>query len=96
MPSIGSCAMPSTCVGSGMPAASSTVGPTSMTWVNCERIAESAAIRRGQATTIGSRVPPRWLADCLPHWNGALHAWAQAAAMWGAVCTPPQPSMPPY
>ena len=41
MPSIGSCAMPSTVSGSGMPAASRIVGPTSITCVNCERITSS-------------------------------------------------------
>ena len=38
VPSIGSCSMPSTVLGSGMPAASRMVGPTSMQWVNWERI----------------------------------------------------------
>ncbi len=84
MPSIGSCAIPSTVFGSGMPAASRIVGPTSMTWVNCERRSPPALIRFGQATTIGLRVPPRWLAICLPHWNGVFTAWAQAAAKCGA------------
>ena len=81
VPSMGSCSMPSTTLGSGMPAASRMVGPTSMQWVNWERISLSALRRAGHATTIGSRVPPRWLADCLPHWNGALQACAHAAAM---------------
>ncbi len=49
----------------------------------------------GQATTIGSRVPPRWLAICLPHWNGVLLACAHAAAKCGAVWKPPSSSMPP-
>ena len=53
------------------------------------------AIRFGHATTIGSRVPPRWLAICLPNWNGVFNACAHAAAKWGAVCTPPRSSMPP-
>ena len=53
-------------------------------------------MRSGQATTIGSRVPPRWLATCLPHWNGVLQACAQAAAKCGAVWIPPRASMPPY
>ncbi len=96
VPSMGSCSMPSTTLGSGMPAASRMVGPTSMQWVNWARISLSALRRAGHATTIGSRVPPRWLADCLPHWNGALQACAQAAAMCGAVWSPPSASMPPY
>ena len=40
-------------------------------------------------------MPPRWLAICLPHWNGVFLACAQAAAKCGAVCSPPSPSMPP-
>ena len=42
-------------------------------------------MRAASATTIGLRVPPRWVAICLPHWNGALPAYAQAAAKCGAV-----------
>ncbi len=52
-------------------------------------------MRFGQATTIGSRVPPRWLAICLPHWKGVFWACAQAAAKCGAVCSLPRASMPP-
>ena len=96
MPSIGSCGMPSTVSGSGMPAASSTVGPMSMQWVNWLRTSLLALMRLGQATTIGSRVPPRWLAVCLPNWNGVLKACAHAAAMCGAVWGPPSASTPPY
>ena len=66
--------MPSTLVGSGSPAASRTVGATSMQWVNWLRTCVSGRILLGQATTIGSRAPPRWLAICLPHWNGVLLA----------------------
>ena len=66
-PSIGSSAIPSTTFGSGMPAASRTVGPTSITCVNWARGVLSALIRLGQAITIGSRVPPKWLgADGVP------------------------------
>ena len=50
----------------------------------------------GHGTTIGSRVPPRWLAVCLPNLNGVLQACAHAPAKWGAVWMPPRPSMPPY
>ena len=46
------------------------VGPTSITCVNCERRPPCSAIRSGQWTTIGSRVPPRCEATCFPHWNG--------------------------
>ncbi len=52
-------------------------------------------MRLGQAMTIGSRVPPRWLAICLPHWKGVLLACAQAAAKCGAVWKPPSSSTPP-
>ena len=68
----------------------------SMQCVNCERRSPPASIFPGHETTSGLRVPPRWLAICLPHWNGVLPAHAQAAAMCGAVWSPPQPSMPPY
>ncbi len=60
------------------------------------RGAASGWMRLGQAMTIGSRVPPRWLADCLPHWKGAFMACAQAAATCGAVWSPPMASRPPY
>ena len=96
MPSMGSWPIPSTVFGSGRPMASRTVGPMSMQCVNWVRISPPALILPGQATTIGFRVPPRWLAICLPHWNGVLPAWAQAAAKCGAVWSPPRASMPPY
>ena len=76
---MGSCSMPSTWVGSGMLAASSTVGATSMQCVNWLQSSPPLAIRSGQATTIGLRVPPRWRVR-LPHLNGVFIAWAQAAA----------------
>ena len=80
VPSIGFCAIPSTTLGSGMPAASRIVGPTSMQWVNWERKPPASVIRSGQETTMPLRVPPRCEATCLPHWNGALPAQAQALA----------------
>ncbi len=83
-------------VGSGMPTASRTVGAMSMQCVNCDRTSPPPSIRCGHATTIGSRVPPRWLPVCLPHWNGVLLACAHAAAKCGAVWSPPSASMPPY
>ena len=52
----------------------------SMQWVNCDRSPPASLIRCGQETTIGLRVPPRWEATCLPHWNGVLPAHAQAVA----------------
>lgn len=51
-----------------------------MQCVNWARRSPFARIRSGHATTIASRVPPRWLPTCLPHWNGVLLACAQAAA----------------
>ncbi len=35
-----------------------------------------ALIPFGQCTTIGLRVPPKWLATCLVHWNGEFIAQA--------------------
>ena len=67
-PSIGSCWMPSTDTGSGMPAASRIVGATSMTWLNCERISPLALIPFGQWTIVPLRVPPKCEATCLVHW----------------------------
>ena len=39
------------------------------------------------------RVPPKWEATCLVHWNGVLPAKAQPAAMCGKVVGPPHSSM---
>src|SRR4051794_1218280 len=66
--------MPSMLRGAGMPAASRIVGPMSMTCVNWVRRPPLSAMPRGQLTTIGLRVPPRWEATCLPHWKGVLPA----------------------
>ncbi|COW32266.1 Uncharacterised protein [Mycobacterium tuberculosis] len=96
VPSIGSCSKPSTWVGSGKPMAANTVGAMSMQWVNWLRTRPSGRIRAGQATTNGSRVPPRWLAICLPHCNGVLLACAHALAKCGAVNSSPSAAMPPY
>ena len=67
-PSIGRWATPLTVVGWGSPAASSTVGATSMTWWNCERTSPRAAIPRGQWTIVPLRVPPQCEATCFVHW----------------------------
>ena len=75
----GSCAIPSTWEGTGIPATSKIVGPTSMAWVKCERSAPPSVMRAGQWMTIGLRVPPRCEPTCLPHWNGVLPAHAHAA-----------------
>ena len=66
-----------------------------MQWVNCVRRSPPLLMWPGHAMTIGSRAPPRWLAICLPHWNGVFWACAQAAAKWGALWKPPRPSSPP-
>ena len=54
-------------VGAGRPATSSTVGATSMTWRNCDRISSLALIPLGQCTIVPLRVPPQWEATCLVH-----------------------------
>ena len=79
-PSIGRCATPSTMVGSGRPAASRTVGATSMTWWNCARISPFAVKPPGQCTMVPLRVPPQWDATCLVHWYGVSIACAQPTA----------------
>ena len=76
-PSIGFWGMPFTTLGSGILHASSIVGTTSITWWNWVRISPFALIPLGQWTTIGLRVPPKWLATCLVHWKGASIAHAQ-------------------
>ncbi len=47
----------------------------------------------GQCRTIPFRVPPKWLATCLVHWNGVSPAQAQPTAKCGYVVGPPQSSM---
>ena len=59
VPCIGSCSMPSTVVGCGIPATSRIVGATSITWANCERKPPVSVTRVGHRITIGLRVPPR-------------------------------------
>ena len=39
-------------------------------------------MRAGQEMIIGLRVPPKWLATCLVHWNGVSIACAQADRKW--------------
>ncbi len=43
----------------------------------------------GQCMTMPLRVPPKWLATCLVHWNGVLPAQAQPMAKCGKVVGPP-------
>ena len=78
-PCSGSCSIPSTRDGAGMPATSRIVAPTSVTWVNWERRPPGSRMRSGQWITIGLRVPPRCEPTCLPHWNGVFPAHAHAA-----------------
>ena len=77
VPSIGACRTPLTIVGCGSPAASRTVGATSMTWVNCDRSPPFSVMPAGQCTIVPLRVPPQCEATCLVHWNGAFIAHAQ-------------------
>ena len=80
MPSIGRWVTPWTVVGSGMPAASSTVGATSMQWANWLRISPLALMPLGQRTIVPLRVPPQCEATCLVHWYGVSMACAQPMA----------------
>ena len=60
--------MPWTKPGAGSPAASSTVGATSMTWWNWWRSSPFAAKPPGQWRIVPLRVPPQWEAICFVHW----------------------------
>ena len=80
VPSIGACCTPFTKSGSGMPAASSTVGATSMTWQNCERVPPLLRMPAGQCTIVPLRVPPQCDATCLVHWYGVHIAHAHPTA----------------
>src|SRR4029453_1177104 len=75
-PSIGVCTPPVTLLGSGIPAASSTVGATSTTWWNWLRISPFALTRLGQVITSGFRVPPKLEATCLVQMKGVAPATA--------------------
>ncbi len=63
---------PSTWVGSGKPLARQHGRRDVVQWVSSERRRLAGSGR--PATTNGSRVPPRWLAICLPHCNRVLLA----------------------
>ena len=54
----------------------------SITWRNWERMPPLSLILAGQEMTSGFRVPPKWLATCLVHWNGVFIACAQALGKW--------------
>ena len=60
----------------------------SMTWWNWLRSSPFALMPLGQWTTSGLRVPPKWLATCLVHWNGVSIAHAQATGTCGSVLRP--------
>ena len=79
-PCIGVCWTPLTNFGSTSPAASSTVGATSITCVNCVRISPLASKPAGQCTIVPLRVPPKCEATCLVHWYGVSIACAQPTA----------------
>jgi hypothetical protein len=79
-PSSGVCWMPSTNAGSGSPAASRTVGATSITCANWLRVSPRDSNPAGQWTIVPFRVPPQWEATCFVHWYGAHIACAQPTA----------------
>ena len=80
VPSYGLCCTPLTIVGSGRPAASSTVGATSMTWLNWLRMPPFSLMPFGQCTIVPLRVPPQCDATCFVHWYGEFIAQAQPTA----------------
>ena len=67
-PCIGVCWTPLTNFGSTSPAASSTVGATSITCENCVRTSPLVSKPAGQCTIVPLRVPPKCEATCLVHW----------------------------
>jgi hypothetical protein len=79
-PCIGTCWMPLTNAGCGSPAASRTVGATSITWLNWLRISPRALKPFGQWTIVPLRVPPQCEATCFVHWYGVSIGWAQPTA----------------
>ena len=79
-PCIGVCWIPWTNVGSISPAASSTVGATSITCANCVRTSPWGSKPCGQCTIVPLRVPPKCDATCLVHWYGVSIACAQPTA----------------
>jgi hypothetical protein len=79
-PCSGICCTPLTAVGAGRPAASSTVGATSMTWWNCVRTSPRDRMPFGQWTMVPLRVPPQCDATCFVHWYGVSMACAHPTA----------------
>src|SRR2546428_152793 len=76
-PCIGCWVMPLTCAGSRIPAASSTVGATSMTWQNWWRTPSFAAIPLGQCTMVPLQQPPEVVVGVLEETCVVLHLPAQ-------------------
>ena len=66
-PSIGFCAMPSTMSGAGIPVTSKSVGTTSFTWWNCQRIPPLSLMRAGHEIATPLRVPPKNDGICFVH-----------------------------
>jgi hypothetical protein len=69
-----------TIVGAGRPAASNTVGATSITCANWVRSSPLARMPFGQCTIVPLRVPPQCEATCFVHWYGVSSACAQPTA----------------
>ena len=90
-PSMGFCGTPLTVLGCGSPAASSTVGATSITWWYWLRISPFALIPFGQQTTAPLVVPPYCVWNC-EYANGVLSAIDQPAGGVIAECGPPTSS----
>ena len=65
----------------------------SMVCRNWVRTPPASVILAGQETIIGLRVPPKWLATCLVHWNGVFIACAQAEGKWLKCFGPPSSSI---
>jgi hypothetical protein len=65
----------------------------SMTWVNWLRRPPLSLMWSGHEMIIGLRVPPKWLAICLVHWNGVFMACAHAAGKWLNCLGPPSSSI---
>src|SRR5262249_37872210 len=89
IPSIGFGGVPLSTFGGVMPITSYRVGTISTVWRNCSRRPPLSLIRAGHETTIGLRVPPKWLATCLVHWNGVFIACAHAEGKWLKYFGPP-------
>ena len=79
---MGFCLMPSTYSGAEMPVTSSSVGTTSMSWMNCWRRPPLSLMRAGHEMTMFWLMPPNREAFCLNQSNGVSNAHDQPADMW--------------